>query len=251
MSLVNKRLFSDTQDLGITQKCALINAFWPHLNISESDYFEDEYTALFSYWGETLRSLRPFGHEFAIEEWDGILAMITQLSFGRDTKKEVLVSDLRKHYQDIGDKAIACSIELTVRLWIGVNVRSKGLFVGPEKSRVSYIRWQDDHSLKEMVAAPFINNKRKAQPEPMLIPRDLLDETICTLDLLFPEGDEPTETFLNDEKVQMWIENSIDIPQAIELDDFEFWRSRLSQLLSLFYGPPETRHDDTKRRKEN
>ncbi|CAN9271764.1 unnamed protein product [Alternaria sp. RS040] len=300
MSLVDKRLFSDIQDLETTQKCALINAFWPHLSISESDYFEDEYAALFAYWGDTLRSLRPFGHEFATEEWDGILAILTQLSFGRDIRREALVSELRKNYQNTSDKAIACSVELAVRLWIGINVRSKGLFVGPEKSKVSYIRWQNDQSLKETVAAPFMNNRKKArsapiflfddsftavglkdicrleilwtdnladhlrlhgsrgerqlsvykhkiclinhrkEPEPMLIPKDLLDETICTLDLLFPEGDEPTETFLNDEKVQMWIENSIDIPQAIEVDDFEFWRSRLSQLLSLFYGPPET-----------
>jgi hypothetical protein len=301
-SLAGKELFSKSSSADILgfeteQKCALINAFWPHLNLTIDDYFEGEYVALLNFWGQTLQNLHPFKHEFATQGWDGMLAIITELSSGRDTKRPALSDVIKKKYRYTTDEAIACSIELAVRLWIGVNVRSEGLFVGE-----SAIRWQNDQSLNDFIRTPFEKRKGKAQssqyllfdgsftavglkdicrleiiwtdnlldhlklqgprgarqlsiykhkiclvnhrkepgPGPMLFPEELLNETIRTLDLLFPGSDDPTVAFLKEEKVQMWIENPFDMPQATELDEFNYWKGRLAQLLGLFYGPPET-----------
>lgn len=82
-------------------------------------------------------------------------------------------------------------------------------------------------------------NHRKG-PEPTIIPADVLNEAIRTLDLLLPFGDPRTEAFLEEEKVLFWTISPSESPRATELDNFKYWRSNLAQLSNLLHGPPET-----------
>jgi hypothetical protein len=82
-------------------------------------------------------------------------------------------------------------------------------------------------------------NHRK-EPEPTIIPAEILDEAIRTLDLLFPFGDTKTEALLEQEKVQLWTNSPFESHRATNLNEFTYWRSNLAQLSSLFSGPPET-----------
>jgi hypothetical protein len=279
MSLSSTKLLSKSSPTDIVgfepaQKCALINAFWPHLNFTKNKYIDEEYVDLLTYWGETLQALHPYDYQFATEEWDDLLAIVTKLSSGRDKKRAALVDEIKNKYLNFNDGAIICSIELAARLWLGITVRSRGLFVGPVKLRDSRIRWEDGQTLRGLVVVPFIQGMKKTQsaqyslfdesltavdlrdicrleirwtdnlvdhlkmegprgkrtlsiyrhkiclvnrrkePELTIIPTDLLDETIRTLDLLFPGGDDRTEAFLKDTKVQMWITNPSESERA-------------------------------------
>ncbi|KAF2010598.1 hypothetical protein BU24DRAFT_61421 [Aaosphaeria arxii CBS 175.79] len=77
-------------------------------------------------------------------------------------------------------------------------------------------------------------------PESSILPEDLLRETLTTLSILFPVGDEDTEAFLQDQNIQFWNDYSARESGFRGLDDFKYWKHRLTQLLTLYHGPPET-----------
>ena len=70
-------------------------------------------------------------------------------------------------------------------------------------------------------------------------PRDLLLETIQTLDLLFPYGDNSTERYL-EESNQPFYRTSSSFTQACpsSLAEFCYWRQRLMELDRVFREPP-------------
>jgi len=65
----------------------------------------------------------------------------------------------------------------------------------------------------------LINHRES--PEPSLIPAAILDDTIRTLELLFPFGD-ADEAFLEQEKVNFWPKIPYELHRAFELDEFKF-----------------------------
>lgn len=303
MALDGKRLFLEPPSTSIlsfdvSQKCTLINAFWPHLYLSEPEYSEQQYGTLLRSWEEILQGLYPFKDEFATQEWNGMLGIIMRLTSGRDDILE-LTHDVKKDFMNIREGAIACSIDLAVRLWTGVNVHSRGLRI--LQSQESCIEWPPHSGLSQVIAITFQKREGKAQsaqyssfdesftatglrdtcslkivwtdslldhlkllgprgkrelliykhrislvdhrkgPNPIFAQDELMDETIRTLDLLFPTHDRHVSAFLVEENVQMWIEDPLETPRATQIDEFLYWNGRLAQLLKLFYGPPESR----------
>jgi hypothetical protein len=303
MSLSSGRLFTksslaDTSGLETERKRATIHAFWPHLNLAEHDSLEN-YTAWFDFLGKTLQSLHPHASKFATQEWDGLLSTVTILSANRTMARKTLTAHVKKEYLNTNDAAIGRSIELAARFWLGINVRSKSLSIGPRNPRDCHVDWQDDQSLQEMIVRQFPPDTSKTKftdisfdesftaaslknicrlhirwtdnlidhlklegprgrrclsiyrhrvclanhrggPGPTIIPAEILDEAIRTLDLLFPFGDPKTEALLEQEKVRLWTDFPFVTYRATELDEFKHWRSNLAQLSRIFSGPPET-----------
>jgi hypothetical protein len=304
MSLTSENLFLKSSLAGTLsfhpeRKRAIIKALWPHLDLSEQGYIDEDYAVFFCFWGKTLQNLHHHASKFAIQDWDGLLSMVTSLSANRTIKRKAQVEELKKIYLNTSDADINRSIELAVRLWLGINVCSTGLSIGPANPRDCRISWQDDQSLDELVTAQFhqiasrgqssyisfdesftamnlknicrlhirwtdnlidhlklegprgqrqlsvyrhklcLVNHRKG-PGPTIIPADVLDEAIRTLDLLFPFGDPKTDSFLEEAKVSLWTVSPSESLRAPDLDDFRYWRSNLAQLSNLLHGPPET-----------
>jgi hypothetical protein len=73
-----------------------------------------------------------------------------------------------------------------------------------------------------------------------ILPKDLLHETIRTLDLLFPFGDEKTQKWLDDSGQAFYRTSSQDMPRATDLGEFRFWRKRLVELYDVFNRPPRS-----------
>jgi hypothetical protein len=269
------------------------------LELSEQDYIDEDYAVLFSFWGKTLENLHHHASKFATQEWDGLLSMVTCLNSNRTIKRGAQVEHFKKTYLNTSDADITRSIELAVRLWLGINVCSKGLSIGPTNPRDCRVEWQDDQTLDEMVTAQFRRDASREQlshisfdesftavnlknicrlrirwtdnlidhlklegprgqrqlsvyrhkvclvnhrmgPGPTIIPVDVLDEAIRTLELLFPFGDPRTESLLKDAKVLFWTVSPSRSLRDSHLDDFRYWRSNLAQLSNLLHGPPET-----------
>jgi hypothetical protein len=304
MSLANESLFSrsslvDTSSLKPERKLAIINTFWPDLNLQERHYIEEDYATIFEFWGKTLQSLHPHALKFATQDWDGLLSIVASLRANRTVAKRAIIRDIKKVYLNTSDAAITRSIDLAARLWVGMNICSKSLSVGPRNPRDWRIEWQDDQSLNQIIADQFPQRQKKTAfiditfddsftaanlknicrlrirwtdnlrdhlklegprgqrclsiyrhklylvnhrigLEPTIIPADILDEAIRTLDLLFPFGDPKTEALLEGEKVKFWTISPYESPRATELDEFKYWRNNLVQLATLFNGPPET-----------
>lgn len=280
-------------------KCSLINAFWPHLRLTPPNLIDEEYSDFFYFLGKTLLSLYPHLEKFAARDLQDLFLDIHTLRDRRHSTKQELIPELRQRYSNASDSDVARSMELAVRLWLGISVCSRQLIVGPRNGRDSLVEWADAHTLDQLVRSQFVPyqtrwssrnsplddsftvvnlksicrlnirwtdslvdhlklegprgqrsltiyrhkisliNHRKGS-DPTIIPPDVLDEALRTLDLLFPFGDPKTEAFLKDEKVQFWAVAPRELPRATETDDFHHWRNNMVALASLFNGPPET-----------
>ena len=73
-----------------------------------------------------------------------------------------------------------------------------------------------------------------------IFPDGLLDETIWTLDLLFPIADLPSKKYLEDEDQIFY---GVNVPRhsqfaPVDLNDFHYWRDRLAILYDVLDQPP-------------
>jgi hypothetical protein len=68
--------------------------------------------------------------------------------------------------------------------------------------------------------------------------KDLLEETMKSLDLLFPFGDSQTRYFLSQERHPFFLAETPAFPRTMDLGDFCFWRRRMVILYDAFNAPP-------------
>lgn len=297
-SLFTKNSLSDFVNLGSRQKCLLINTFWPHLKIREEDYVPGNYATLFRFIGKSLQDLHLHENKFVIHDFDSLLEIIATIVGSPTSSRSELVQKASASYLNYNDTDIARSIELGLRLWLGINVSSKDLSVGRINPRDTRIDWQDGQSLEQKIKDHFHLKTAKApsanqqldgsftavnlksicrlhirwtdnivdhlklegqrgerglsiyrhkiclanhlEGPGLVIPKDILEEAIRSLDLLFPFGDPKTEKFLRSENIQLHVVEKTLLLRATELDDFKYWRNSLEQLLNLLNGSPET-----------
>jgi len=74
-----------------------------------------------------------------------------------------------------------------------------------------------------------------------IFPKALLEETLKTLDLLFP-SDKKTQNLLLDEKQPFFRTHNPGSPRATDFGDFAYWRHRLVVLHDAFTEPPTSFH---------
>lgn len=67
---------------------------------------------------------------------------------------------------------------------------------------------------------------------------DLMEETMKSLDLLFPFGDSQTRAFLSQECHPFFLAETPTFPRTMDLGDFTFWRRRIVILYDAFNAPP-------------
>jgi hypothetical protein len=153
-TLFSKSPWPTNPDAARQQKCRILNVFWPHLKLTAQDSIES-YSAWFEFLSSTLHRLRPHASNFAIQDWEGMLSIVTILSTSRTGKRKEIVSRVKQGYLNMEDHAIERSVELAARLWLGINVRSRNLSIGTWHARDSPVDWKDDESLDTMVARQF------------------------------------------------------------------------------------------------
>jgi len=71
-----------------------------------------------------------------------------------------------------------------------------------------------------------------------LIPKQVLDETLWTLDILFPYGDPKTLSFLADKKQPLHRIHYPSVSTPSDLQSFKIWRRRLEDLIAAFNALP-------------
>jgi hypothetical protein len=119
------------------------------------------------------------------------------------------------------------------------------------KLRQLKIRWTDnlvdhlkleggpgDRTLSVYYHKICLANHRKEKNPP--IQEAILTETIRTLDLLFPMSNKKTGAFLKKEGRHFFTAVPPEQSGPINLNDFTYLRERISDLLGILNGPPET-----------
>ncbi|MCJ1450330.1 hypothetical protein MMC28_000660 [Mycoblastus sanguinarius] len=73
-----------------------------------------------------------------------------------------------------------------------------------------------------------------------ILPKDLVSETLRTLDLLFPFGNESTQKYLDKTSQSFYRTSSRDLSRAVEFGEFRYWRKRLIELHEVFNQAPRS-----------
>ncbi|KAH9866166.1 hypothetical protein J1614_008731 [Plenodomus biglobosus] len=154
-------LFSKTQDLALlprVQKCDLINGFWPYLRLKVEDYIEEDYVDFLSYIEAVTTDLWSYRQSFATQDMKGLFEVVGSLRQFKTLPREALVEGIMKiaSTSPIPEHVVR-SLELAARLWLGINIASKSLSVGPNYPRDSRIEWPADRTLAEVISNQFSN----------------------------------------------------------------------------------------------
>ncbi|KAK3385306.1 hypothetical protein B0H63DRAFT_510156 [Podospora didyma] len=77
-----------------------------------------------------------------------------------------------------------------------------------------------------------------SSPSPPIIPREILEEAIDTLNLLFPLNDAPTKSFLKQSERSFYGLGYCKRERCYELDKFRIWRERMADLIDVMNEEP-------------
>jgi hypothetical protein len=152
-----------------------------------------------------------------------------------------LTSAIAAHFQHRssrhGDSGLALDGTLNA-----VNIKSRrGLAIIWTDNLLDHMKLRGqrkDRSLTIFRQMSLLLNHRES-PNP-IIAVNILEEAILTLEVLFPFGEEKTMAFLKSEGVHLHVSGASSVKRAVELDEFKYWRSEMTQLKQLLEGPPET-----------
>jgi hypothetical protein len=165
---MNEPLFSgpisqNIEEVNRQQKVELINSFWPHLDDNTP---EDGYKEFFQFFGETLREMRPHAEHFAFRTFQELSDTIRFLRDNRSSTRDQIAEGLKlQTYMNHSDDKIIKSMELSIRLWLGLNVRFSGRFVGFIHPRRSYLNWKGNETLDAMACSHFEKMKNPVYME--------------------------------------------------------------------------------------
>lgn len=70
-----------------------------------------------------------------------------------------------------------------------------------------------------------------------IIPSKVIEETLLSLHLLFPQDEQDTEKYLRNIRTSSFPEVSVIVPEKIYLTDFIYWQDRLAELHSESLSP--------------
>ncbi|KAK0611960.1 hypothetical protein B0T14DRAFT_339016 [Immersiella caudata] len=220
------------------------------------------------------------------------------LSKGRTRARQDIRKELLSYFATKDHLAVDRSIDLTLRLWLLLNVRDSQLSVLlPEQPP---LLWEDSCSLETFIEAHFRRSTtklgyRESRLDPSftvanmvrvcdlrvrwtesiddhlrldqrrrvlsifpmkgflvgqlnsavvdgdgnkvskVLPASLLQETVITLNLLFPQWDSATQALLRQDGQRFDSEAPFDGPRRQSLDEFSYWRDRLLELHEEIY----------------
>ena len=72
-----------------------------------------------------------------------------------------------------------------------------------------------------------------------LLPKDLLEETIWSLNLLFPPDDKDTDNFLQEQGKTFHNDGPSEARPPLDLNEYSHWRERLVELRRIYMAEPE------------
>jgi hypothetical protein len=143
----------------------------------------------------------------------------------------VTVSDLPDPRHSRIDKGLTA---LNLKRMIGVDVQFTN-------NLLDHLRY--DRSRTRLYIYPHKECLLNHQNSPhLLFPRDCLEETVRTLDLLFPFTDDETRNYLERKGQPFFKIYTHDARRADSVADFRYWRLQILELCNLFNSPPQKWH---------
>ena len=285
----------EQQPLGCKVQHYIKNTFWPQSKSSITEYgpyFKYvEWAISVSTWPEDI-----FDRDsFAVKTYSDLSRIVSCMRLNSDCDRASILEKLRDEFPRLSDDKISRSMDLTLRLWLCIYVRSKDLRVGASLANMTEIEWQDSTSLKRLAQDCFpvysglvpsqggnidpaftVQNLQKLCrikvhwtgnlldhlsydsstktlrlfPHKVflishwesceVLPKAFISETIQTLDLLFPIGEEDTSKYLKQEGQTFYRTSFRNQIRATDFGEFRYWGKRLEKLHDVFNQQPKT-----------
>ena len=152
MAVPNSRLFSPglLNDQAI---CTLVNVICQHKQISPLDLNGAEYSGLAQLINKELSKFQQVATHFAAQNLDELLAIIRILRDNRAIPRRDVFQQIKAICGAAEDFAIACSMALALRLWLGVCIDTFELL--PTIIAETTVVWQDHQFLIGLIQEQF------------------------------------------------------------------------------------------------
>ncbi len=269
--------------------------FWPQSKASIA-----EYASYFKYFQWAISVLAwPDGInyelQFCMKTYQDLVKITRCMELHPDFERTKMAEKLECEFPNSDRGQILRSLDLAVRLWLNLHVRSKDFPLGPNLSDMTEIDWLEKATLNKMVQDCFhpssysINEQNKTIDPAFTIknlrrfcrinvqwtanlrdhllydrstatlhlfphkiclishldswnvlPKDFVAETLRTLDLLFPFGEEDTRKYLDQTGQTFYRTSSRDLSRATNFGEFRYWHKRLMELHGVFNQAPRS-----------
>jgi hypothetical protein len=107
---------------------------------------------------------REFGHlrhqqrHFVVQNFDGTLGIVRVLRDNPTKSQDEIIEILSTRYLNMAPAAVRRSVELTVRVWLTLNINSSSVVVGPTFADETPLDWDPDVSLDVLVQRQFLKS---------------------------------------------------------------------------------------------
>ena len=130
------------------------DSFWPGSNTSLS-----EFVSYFRYiqWSLSMLSW-PHASEkdlFSVEKYQDLATVVQCMDEHYDESRVEIATRLQTHFQNSSQDHILRSMDLAIRLWMTLHLRSSDVPIGPLLSDMTTVEWKRKQSLRNLVAATF------------------------------------------------------------------------------------------------
>ncbi|KAF2685154.1 hypothetical protein K458DRAFT_388045 [Lentithecium fluviatile CBS 122367] len=133
----------------------IVKGFWPNVVVEYESFDPTSYGSFFQYLAKEIGHLRHHQRHFAVQSLDDTFAVVRALRENPSKSQTELIRTLSAGYLNVGPAVIQRSLELTVRLWLTLNVNSSSVAVGPIFPDETPLDWEHDVSLDALVKGQF------------------------------------------------------------------------------------------------
>ncbi|KAH7071479.1 hypothetical protein BKA63DRAFT_73422 [Paraphoma chrysanthemicola] len=295
----DRTVVQELKNLDDTRRRSLIQQLWPDAIDDRGIVDNFSCKAYFEYLANELDQLRHYRHLFAAQSFESTFGIIKTLRDKNTTTYAEILDSLGNHYPDASRDALRRSVELSLRMWLTVNVHHSDIYTGPIAAGDQPLDWAQDECLEQLFRGKFGRNvhlqrqRTTAKFDTALtaaylvgtcgmrlhwtddlaahlgydsnrrvltvyrhkacllnhadyhrgcpIPRDVLEEALETMDLLFPPWDNPTKQLLVREKQQSLFRLGCRRPvRTFDIAHYQYFGGSLEHIIESFDKTPRT-----------
>jgi len=148
---------SATNLIGLSKddQCEIVKGLWPEVPVERESFDPTSYTSFLQHLAKEIGHLRHHQRHFAVQNLDGTFDVVRVLRENPTKSQLEIVQLLSASYLNVAPTAIRRSLELTVRLWLTLNINSSSVAVGPTFPDETPLDWDNDVSLDTLVKEQF------------------------------------------------------------------------------------------------
>ena len=137
------------------QRSQLVRKFWPETSIRRHAFDEYSCAAILDHIATELEQVRRHGQHYAAQDFDSTFVIIQLIRNNISARYEDIVSLVLGSFSTASPDAIHHSIELSVRIWLTIDIRTQNFIDRPIFPGDVPMDWAKGVSLEELLLNQF------------------------------------------------------------------------------------------------